>query len=67
MRRGLASRWSMAPTRCTSAMFRWDAISARRSKFCPASKDDAVASNAPDTLVEGQQVAVQHAAGEPKQ
>ena len=29
--------------------------------------DEAVASNAPDTLVEGQQVAVQHAAGEQKQ
>jgi RND family efflux transporter MFP subunit len=29
--------------------------------------DEAVASNAPDTLAEGQQVAVQHAAGEQKQ
>jgi hypothetical protein len=29
--------------------------------------DEAVASNAPDTLLEGQQVAVQHAAGEKKQ
>jgi len=30
-------------------------------------RDEAVASNAPDTLLEGQQVAVQHAAGEKKQ
>jgi hypothetical protein len=30
-------------------------------------KEDAVVSNAPDTLVEGQQVSVQRAAGESKQ
>ena len=59
-------RWRA--TACTSAMFRSGAILGRRSKFCRVStKTKRVASNAPDTLVEGQQVAVQHAAGEKKQ